>query len=78
MAHLLKEDAKLATNENKIFEAAAKGLLRSAGSNDEHLNSKYDIRSARGGKGGVVTAVANRWTTLIDEEQVSSGVGTGS
>lgn len=32
--------------------------------------ARYDVRSARGGKGGVVTNVANKWAARIEEAEV--------
>ncbi|KAK4057483.1 hypothetical protein OIO90_001552 [Microbotryomycetes sp. JL221] len=59
------------SKEDPTWDKAGKSLLRSSSSSlkdGDVAALKYDIRSARGGKGGVVTAVANKWTTLIDEE----------
>ncbi|KAM0786815.1 hypothetical protein ACM66B_002247 [Microbotryomycetes sp. NB124-2] len=60
--------SKKIEEDDKLWERAGKGLLRASPSGDL-ASLKYDIRSARGGKGGVVSKVASQWTTLIDEEQ---------
>ncbi|KAK4052725.1 hypothetical protein OIV83_002012 [Microbotryomycetes sp. JL201] len=67
-ANDLEFELKKSGEEDKGWEKAGKGVLRASPSG-ELASLRYDIRSARGGKGGVVSKVASKWTTLIDEEQ---------
>lgn len=58
------EGRKLASDDTLL-----KGLAKEGLTPPTMEGARYDVRSARGGRGGVVFSVANKWAEIIGEEQ---------
>lgn len=70
VVELLEAEAKAMEGRKPASDATLLRGLEKEGPKPPALEgARYDVRSARGGRGGVVFSVANKWAEIIGEEQ---------